>query len=135
MIPSVFQSINLRSGTKFTPLTEHIFQPEEIIWLCEEIKKMHPFWSDQITSIHAISKRYKIESIGLRHWITMFDNKIVFSEMKCLRKSDVPIDRKGMNRIEKWKVSVNRDPEELRNIINEELDATVIRRNKRIIGK
>jgi hypothetical protein len=36
---------------KFRNLKQHIFNTNEIVWLCNEINKINPKWDHQIVSI------------------------------------------------------------------------------------
>jgi len=132
--PAAFASRLLRSGHHYKDLKKHIFNPKEIIWICGVIR--HKFVSLDITTVPSICKRYNIHQDGLREWLRLYDaNLPITSSSRCESESKNPIDKRGLKRIAKWQISENRCPIELRGIIEDELEATVLRRRNRILGR
>jgi len=128
-IPLRLRPLYLRNGIKFQNLKEHIFSRCEIIWLCGEINKTNPIWDQQVVSIPAICRRYKINAYGLRLWYKMFKNNITFkSHSECFSIASCYIDSKGMKQIYKYQKMLERCPLELERIIEEQRAATTMRR-------
>ena len=130
LIPSILKPLCLRSGVKFQDLKDHLFEEDEIIWLCEEMDKKHLPWEYQLVTGKAISKRYNIHIDGLRSWMKLYKDQLVpiICKLKCSSDNDCPFDQKSLKRIVAWQFSQARCPDELETIIVEELDNTVRRR-------
>jgi hypothetical protein len=79
-IPIIFQPRYLRNGIKFRNLKQHIFNTNDLVWLCNEINKINPKWGHQIVSIKSISKRYHLPIFGIRLWLKNLNHNYVF---KC----------------------------------------------------
>jgi hypothetical protein len=65
-VPLIFQPRVLRKGVIFPDLSNHVFTIEEKTFLCGEMTHSNIFWKFHITSVKALSRRYKIHTDGLR---------------------------------------------------------------------
>ena len=136
VIPPKLQPIILRSGAKFQDLKDHIFEKDEVQWVCEEIDKKHAHWEYQRVSIQAISKRYNIHKDGLRRWMNSYKaNEPLDNMNKCDANSECPFYKKSFRRIVAWQYSELKCPLELEIIISDELENTFHRKRNKILGK
>ncbi len=123
---------SLRSGHRYNDLRNHIFSPDEKVWICEQIRILS---EQKKLSVKLICMRYNIHPDGVKEWLQIYDSKESFV---CSTRSEAisenPIDKCGLKRIKSWQISVTRCPVELRGIIEEELEASISRKRKSIIG-
>jgi hypothetical protein len=85
------------------------------------MSKENEAWKYQVSSIKAISRRYRVHTDGLRNWKEMYEANIALPIQSLICSNDeLPLDTVGLNRVLKW----NRDPDVLRALVTQELAVT-----------
>jgi hypothetical protein len=108
-IPAVFEPRHLRSGIQFKDLSRHVFQPQEMLWLCEVMRGVHGGWSIPSYHIHtpqALARRYGLPVRGLRYWIKLYDDQVAFDDMRPMRcepADESILDRYSMRAVHRWR--------------------------------
>jgi hypothetical protein len=89
------------------------------------MSKENEAWKYQVSSIKAISRRYRIHKDRLRNWKEMHEAIIALPlHSLCFSNDDLPLDIVGLNRVLNW----DRDPDVLRALVAQELAVTWKRR-------
>ena len=84
----------------------------------------------------SICKRYNIHQDGLKEWLSLYDaNLPITCYTRCESERENSLDKQGYKSIMKWQISENRCPTELRRTVEDELEATVLRKRNRILGR
>ena len=59
---------------------------------------------------------------------------LLFGDCRCSSDNDCPLDKVALNRISRWRNKIDRNSFELHTIIEEELENSIERRRKFILG-
>jgi hypothetical protein len=131
----VLQPRILRKGAIFADLSNHSFTVEEKIFLTAEMEYKNISWDFQVSSIRAISRRYKIPSDGLRLILTLKKYNIPLYPGKLTYKSSDLIDRKGIRNLAVYRASAqHREHLMDKRVIDQEIEATIQRKRQKSLA-
>ncbi|MBC7473117.1 MAG: hypothetical protein H7263_02410 [Candidatus Sericytochromatia bacterium] len=132
-VPYIFKPLILRSKVKFCNLKNHLFTPEEIMWLCKETENNNLNWEYHRVSPISISKRYNINLEGFKLWILNYksDAHCFISDELC---EQPVLDGISARRLTNIFNQHDISSIELDIIMNDEIIKSASRRSKKIHG-
>lgn len=100
-MPSIFQPIELRSGSRYRSLQNHFFSIAEKLWVCKQVIGPFVCFSADLAPVIAdLSDRYSIDYDAVESWINMYTSGYELSAGGAA--SVRPVDVIGMANIEEF---------------------------------
>ena len=70
MQPLQLRRVHLRSGEKYQDLSAHIFSVEEVLWICNAVRKLEP--KTPPLKFGLVCRRYGTSPSKLRKWLRLY---------------------------------------------------------------